>query len=275
MLAKFDYGVQEKRRAYYAPLNEIILNRGVPYDTTRFVSTKKAIFNGTNHRFATLGHDPIIGLIVGTINIMTNTLTSIGDGMLIPQTYHVVYDTLGKNPSIAGEASFITALDLSLKRSKEDLKPLSAAIIKQLIHIKTDMYTPAGIQLPGANLVLSNYAVDRLTSFVSTGDMVKIGASAGIDILINKLIELLHGCMLLETDSDIDNKLNQVKSKKILLYSNAMASSSSIITAIVMKNYKNLDWGGVIVLLSRLFNDLDFIYDIKHEFLSKGLGEIE
>lgn len=195
--------------------------------------------------------------------------------MLIPQTYHVVYDTLGKNPSIAGEASFITALDLSLKRSKEDLKPLSAAIIKQLIHIKTDMYTPAGIQLPGANLVLSNYAVDRLTSFVSTGDMVKIGASAGIDILINKLIELLHGCMLLETDSDIDNKLNQVKSKKILLYSNAMASSSSIITAIVMKNYKNLDWGGVIVLLSRLFNDLDFIYDIKHEFLSKGLGEIE
>jgi len=275
VLAKFDNGIQEKRRKYYNPLNEIILNRGVPYDTTRFAAAQKPIFKGANHRFATLGHDPIIGLFFGTINIMTNTFTSIGDGLPIPVTYHVVYDALGKNPSIGEQASFITALDSSIKRSKDDLKPLCAAFIKQLIHIHTDMYTPAGIQLPGANLVLSNDTAERLTSFISTGDVIKIGASAGIDILINKMIEMLHGCMILDASSEIDDKSNQVKTRKIILYSNAMASSSSIVAAAITQNYKNLDWGGVIVLLSRLFTDLNFIYDIKRDFIRTGLGELQ
>lgn len=49
--------------------------KGVPYDTTK--STVSGLFIGANHRFATLGHDPILGLIFGTANIMTNTITTV------------------------------------------------------------------------------------------------------------------------------------------------------------------------------------------------------
>ena len=48
------------------------------------------------------------------------------------------------------------------------------ALIKQVIHIGTDLYTPKGIQIPGANLVLSKKNAERLTKYISTGDIIKI-----------------------------------------------------------------------------------------------------
>lgn len=73
LLGAFDKGgPPEKARPYYAPLNEIIATKGVPYDTTTYAENKLGLFKGkdkakgVNHRFATPGHDPIIGLVIGT-----------------------------------------------------------------------------------------------------------------------------------------------------------------------------------------------------------------
>ena len=78
---------------YYAPLMQICTARGVPYDATRFKGVNYGFFKEANHRFATFGHDPIVGLIVGTSNILTNTITCRSKGPLpVPITCHVEYD---------------------------------------------------------------------------------------------------------------------------------------------------------------------------------------
>ena len=261
----------------YASLNEIITVRGVPYDATAYEEKGLGIFKGTNgkkgvnHRFATLGHDPVIGLVVGTVNIMTNTITTTQSTMWVPMTYHVIYDENLKNPKISTVASFTAAVAKAGERTKEDIKPLVAAVIKQLIHIATDMYTPAGLSIPGANLVLDRTTVEKLTQYVNSGDLVKLGVSYAIDELINKMIELIHGAMLLEDAEDLTKKINQVKTRKIVLYSNAIATGSNVVKSVITDRFDELDFAGLIVLLRKYFSDLNFIYDVKHEFIMSGL----
>lgn len=277
ILAALNNGEIDKPHRYYAPLNQIIRTMGVPYDTTlQKKGLDLEIFKGANHRFATLGHDPLIGLVVGTVNIATNTITTVPNTGHLPSTYHVRYDSNLKNPTITEVAFLPEAVSSVIDRTKEDMTPLVAAFIKQLIHIATDMYTPAGIYLPGANLVLSNNSVEKITKFVSTGDVLKIGVTATFAEIINKLIEILYGCFLMEESPDLlEEESCKVKLKKIILYSNLIASGSSYIQAFITNNPKNVDWGGIAILMGRLFNDMNFIYDIKNEFISRGLGEAD
>ena len=54
---------------------EIVFS-GVPYDAiTGSKDVLKVGLSGTTHRYRTLGHDPILGWIFGTLNILTDTLT--------------------------------------------------------------------------------------------------------------------------------------------------------------------------------------------------------
>lgn len=68
---------------YYCSRAEIVINP-VPFDAiqktqdTEWFSVQEGGipgFNGFNHRAKALGHDPILGLIFGTANIMTSTIT--------------------------------------------------------------------------------------------------------------------------------------------------------------------------------------------------------
>ena len=90
----------------------------------------------------------------------------------------------------------------------------------------------------------------------------------------NKIIELLHGCMLFEKGSPLDDQLNKVKTKKIVLYSNAIATSSSVISEYVLGQYDKIDLGGLLTLMKRVFTDIEFIYDVKYEFLKTGIEEL-
>lgn len=273
VLKHLDKGSVEKATKYYAPLNQIIFTPGVPYDTTKYGNEKLGLFKGANHRFATLGHDPVIGLVVGTCNIMTNTITTVNENSPVPLTHHVKYDLNMKHPAIYEEASLIVALRKSLERMNEGMEPFVAAFLKQLIHIATDVYTPAGIQLPGASLVLDKQTVEVLTSYVSTGDAVKFGASLGIEMMINKMIELIHACTLLEKGETLEKQIHQIKTRKIILYSNAIATGSNVIKECITGQYQNLDWAGMMSVIRKVFSDVDFIYDVKREFIRSGLGE--
>lgn len=52
-----------------------IIESGVPYDTIKGTAALGLGIGGTNHRCKTLGHDPILGWVFGTANILTNTMT--------------------------------------------------------------------------------------------------------------------------------------------------------------------------------------------------------
>ncbi|NWO18236.1 hypothetical protein [Leptotrichia sp. oral taxon 223] len=291
-------------KPYYSSLKHIITTLGVPYDATRYLNDKTIelylnkghtwnfdpndlktenlkIFKGANHRFATLGHDPILGLIFGTANIMTNTITSVKKEGVLPiiKTNHVVYTSLYKNPSIGKNASTLEMFNQSVKRTIDDPKVFVASLIKQIIHIGTDLYTPCGIQIPGANLVLSNKETEKFTRYISTGDFIKIEFSAKISELINNIITVFHN-LLYDEQKYSSRELYNVKTKKIILYSNLIASSSNVIWVGANmysgneKAIKDLDIGGLLVTLYHLIYDTRYIQKIKEEFVLNGFKDM-
>lgn len=270
VLSKYSDGGDKIVVPLYASLEMIITSRGVPYDATGYDTVKYALFKGANHRFATLGHDPILGLVFGTANILTSTITT--NKKFLISTNRVVYDGKLKNPKIAEPVSTVQMVSAAVKRIPNDLKSVVAALIKQIIHIGTDLYTPCGIALPYSGLVLSNTSVERLTEYISTGNVIKVGASAGIAELINTIISALHGCkwMMMEEDKE----LYQARTRKIIMYSNVIASSSNVISTALTKDFDKLDIGGLLVTISRVFNDTKFISKLEYEFLNSNLSDI-
>ena len=278
----FNHEGSMKSGHLYASKQHILVSRGVPYDATRYAEENLKLFKGANHRFATLGHDPVLGLIFGTANIMTNSITCVknqsilGVGMKLPITYSVGYDAMGKNPCICSPVSTVDMLIHAGRRVVDEPTAAGAALIKQLIHIGTDMYTPCGIQIPLANLMLDKGHVEKLTKYASTGDVLKVGTQAGMAVLINWLVAALHGCSLAFNgeESRFAIEMYQARTKKIILMSNAIATSSSIIQAAITSNLKCIDLGGAAVLAYRLFTDVKFIAKLKEEYLDSELGSI-
>ena len=294
---------------YYASLEHIISTKGVPYDATNYMTNKSvekmmgkgkewtleindliieklSLFKGANHRFSTLGHDPVIGLLIGTSNIMTNTITCVKEpigvgGVRVPiiTTNHVVYTADYKNPQISVYASTIIMLQETKRRIIEEPMAWKASVIKQITHIGTDLFTPCGIQFPAANLILSNTDVESITRHIGTGDILKVGLSAAIQFIINTLIETVHG-LLYDERKFSDRKLYEVKTRKILSYSNMISSASNIIwvgdnmIAGNEKAVKDLDVGGLLVTIHRLLTDYKFIQSIKQEFLQNQWYDI-
>lgn len=278
LLGTLNDGVPLTPSPYYALLMQICTARGVPYDATRFKGVNHGFFKEANHRFATFGHDPIVGLIVGTSNILTNTITCRSKGPLpVPITCHVEYDMDLKNPCIGDVCSTIEALKAAAYRIDNDAVSIVAALIKQIIHIGTDLYTPCGIQIPGANLILDNRYAEELTKYVSAGDFIKIGVSYQIFNLINMFISSLH-MLTCQSTSHRDKELHHVKTMKILEYSNIIATGSNVIINAVRSYYgdgkalKDIDFAGLVGTIMMLIRNDEIKRKIKREFI---FGEYE
>ena len=154
--AKLLHGKEKSNRTqeYFASINEIISNP-VPYDaicSTDLEIKKEVKLSGFGHRFNTVGHDPILGFIFGTANIMTNTITvSKGVKGIIPSysTYHV--GTFGKD-KLYGRADTATMFYKIYERISQDPKEgftaFGTALIKELIHLLSDVRTAKSLPLP-------------------------------------------------------------------------------------------------------------------------------
>ena len=143
-----------------------------------------------------------------------------------------------------------------------------AAIIKQIKHIGTDMFTQCGIQFPEENLVLSNTNVEKIADYIGWGDIVKVGTSSKFAELINIIISTLY-TLVHDFSDGTETELYSVRTRKIILYSNAIATGSNaiLVGANVLGRdktlIKNLDIGGLIVLMKRLYSDTEYIRKIK------------
>lgn len=302
ILGKLYDGTFKEEKPFYASTEHIVTTPGVPYDATApfdlktiermldkgelpawefdfwnyLVDGKLGLFKGANHRFSTLGHDPILGLLFGTANIMTNTITCTKKvtPLALPAitTNHVIYRLDFKDPRIGIYAPTTVMLSHAYNRTIDDPKVFVASLIKQIIHIGTDLYTPAGIQFPGASLILSNTNVERITKYISTGDLIKVGASAGLATLINLIISTVHS-LLYNPKKTLTPELYNVRTRKIILYSNTIATSSNLLWVGAnvaggdKTQLRNLDIGGLLITLKHLLTDPAYIRKLKEEFI--------
>lgn len=97
----------------------------VPYDAQDNRHTMQHVegLSTWYHRLYSLGHDPFLGFIVGTFDILTGRMTTIDKtGRIVSQVMENYAD-----------------------RREQDV---FAALAKQLLHLKSDMMTPRGLPVP-------------------------------------------------------------------------------------------------------------------------------
>lgn len=276
---RFQQGPKGARsKEYYASLQDIIKN-GVPYDTIFGGPDFGLGLSGNSHRFRTLGHDPLFGWVFGTANIMTNTLT---DWQF--QSFHVKpYPRAdGKlQMKIVQLANSGIMLKEAAERSKAEPQILAAAVIKQRLHLKSDMFSTAGLSVPGLTPLSADMAQTLAEHGIDTANMLEAGEQALYSIFINTLVAVIHGLFYKEAFGE--RKLYDVRTRKILSYSNLIASASNLIgvammeaIAVTTSNTKlgndalrYLDVGGLAVTVYRIVSDRKFIKQVKQEFLEK------
>lgn len=273
---------KNKGPGWYRVPTEDILKNTVPFDTIKYGEneTVKNFLKGMkNHRDVTLGHDPILGWFFGTANIMTGTITNYRFS-----SAHVKY-VPGKGNVIHSKADtvkiFTTILDRVTKEGMDGKLALAYALIREFEHLKSDIGTAHSLPFPVINEISPEFGAKLIEYGI---DAASIGTEASLAILINMLISMIHRIIMPKGE---DEKIYAVKTKKILLISNIIATTSNVIAvaiaaaigvseenpSLVKKSINYLDVGGLLVTITRLFTDICFITKIKEEFVNSKLDE--
>lgn len=259
---------------------EIIFN-GVPYDVTEGSRLFNINMEGRYHRLHTLGHDPVLGWIFGTMNILSDTITL--DKTYLLRTFNV-YMRRGRK-FWESETNLLKGFEGAIDSVQEEKNRLPAALFAQALHLESDKYTKLGLPVP----ILERFVPDFASKLYHEGydtlclmrDSVVFGA-AGIEalsaVLINLIISLLHG-LYYDPVKYPDRDVYEVKTRKILSISNLISSSSNIIWVggnVLAGNefaWESVDIGGLIVTAHRLITDTKFISQVKTEYIEKHWEE--
>ena len=276
---------QRKTKRYYATKEEIVSNP-VPFDVVQKedkikVSKYNPLLNGANHRYKALGHDPILGLIIGTANIMTKTIT-VSEGMSI-NSYHVHSATgvINRNgvesiysiDKINAHASTPLIFEHIFKRISEEgsqaWEALGYALVKEVVHLCTDLPTKQSLPIPIISVFSPTLAKALGKIGLDMFNVLQVGFQYTLSTFINWLIAALHRLSYNE-DNDVSEELFKVKTQKIIQYSNEIATvSNSLITAVntyfnPQNACKYFDIGGALVTLNKSWNTPIEIAKIKN-----------
>ncbi len=268
---KWEHNKSKKHRSWLS-----IVCDGVPYDVVAGFPKFGINMGGGNHRIHTLGHDPVLGWIFGTINILSDTIT-----LEDFRTYKIAYQPKPKHWVEQSNIrfAFLNAID----SIREDKYRLPAAIFAQGLHLASDITTKKGLPIP----VLETFSPELAGKLYSNGydtlclmkDITVIGSQAVIAILINMLIILIHG-LYYDSTKYTNRDVYEVKTKKIIMYSDLISSTSNLLYVggnVALGNesvIKSLDIGGLVITIHRLVTDTKFIRKVKEEFVYGGFNRM-
>ena len=237
----------------------ISLTGPVPYD-----AFKKEGFDGNtglsgrNHRYTTLGHDPMLGWIFGTTNILSETVTK---NNILLMTYNT--KLVGNEYKITRPSNVVSAFSTAIDRVRANYKDLPLAVMQHAVHMASDAFTKMGLPIP----IINSISPDLTSKLLANGiDTYSVARGFAISGFINMVVASIHG-LFYKPNSDLSRDMYEVKTRKILSYSNIIASSSNMIYAAVSADLKKLDVGGILQTIYRLIIDTKFIADVKAEFV--------
>lgn len=262
-----DHGHRESTKKYKSW--EQIIFSSAPFDTTVGSPNFEENLEGKHHRYKTLGHDPILGWIFGTANFITDTCT-----LSNFNSYRISREG---TPHFSEHTNLATIFYEVFDSTKEDWLRLPAGVFAEFVHLKSDAFTKLGLPVPILEVFSESLAGDlyksQYDSLCLLKDLKIVGKQAGVSILINMIIGLIHG-LFYDKEKDGDRKLYEVRTRKILSISNALASAGNIAYAVGTEDWRKLDVGGVLVTLYRLFTDVRFITKVKKDFIDTEMDKV-
>ena len=289
--------LKEEREALGFPDRKYIIMLPVPYDAMQGtedilipgVTPLGKNITGGNHHSATLGHDPIIGEVVGTANILTRSIT-----------FHDAFATTRKVEIPSGRTQIVVKTPaynmLEMIRDvcttlREDSGRLVVALTKENLHLQSDKYTKDGLPIPLLSPALQQKLLKQKWNSKELEDVIK-QAGKGIalnffaTVFINSLIGTLHGFCF---DENVDENINlySVRTRKIVSTSNiisecinvaavAAGSAVGVLTEspdIVKKSISHLDIGGMIEMIHQIASCEGLQEKMRKEFLEQELFE--
>ncbi len=267
------------KKFYYASFGDIVGKPGVPYDITFDVTSLNAGLSGNNHRIRTLGHDPILGYVFGTANIVTNTITynnvksknMLSRGILTTKHVRMAQNAGGiMLPAMTQNADTIKMFQAVFSRFQEEPKAIAAALIKQYAHIKSDIYSKAGIpfpiitQMPNISEFLTKHGIDLANTMT-------VSAQVLVSEFINFIVSILYGFVLDCKQKDLEPEIRKVKTDQVIMISNTLASMVDIGYVVATKDLKMLDIGGISNTLYHLVFDMQYRRNIEEKYIIDGI----
>lgn len=261
----------DRHHRYYNPSLTEIISNPVPFDAN--IGANGALSGGgkMGHRVTAIGHDPLLGLIFGTANIATSTLTTSSF-----QSYHIYtndnkMDYFSKHARTELVLSY--TIDKMLNQGIEGKRIVAVSLAKEIIHLNSDINTKNSLPLPVISVIDSKLASDLAMYGLDMANAINVGKQAMYAIFINSMIAMVHR-LFCESENQMDQKLYEVRTRKILLYSNLIASSTNLVGVALTCDLKLFDLGGLAVSVYRLITDTKFIHKVKEEFIFGNYREM-
>lgn len=278
----------DRKHRLYNPSLEEILCCPVPFDANMGTSkyeTPEGLgplkgFGPLAHRGATPGHDPIVGLVVGTANIATSTLTN-----WRMESFHIYTGTIGNARgkhdifSKRAKTSLVSSytIDKLLNQGTNGRAIIGASLAKEIKHLRSDLYSKDSLPLPIISVIDPKLAGELAKRGIDMANVISVGKQFTYALAIDALIALIHGFFYQESDV-ISRDMYEVRTRRILIYSNVIASASNALAAALMAYMgaeetagKIIDWGGYLNTLHHLVFDTKFIHEVKKDFLKNEL----
>ena len=259
-----------RKHRYYNPSLEEIITNPVPFDAN--IGANGVLKGGgkMGHRVTAIGHDPLLGLIFGTANIATSTLTTSKF-----ESFHI--STYNKRDFFKNQAKTELVLNnIFNKMMNSDVEGktiVGASLMKEIIHLKSDIDTKHSLPLPIVSIINSEFAAELADYGLDMANVKNVGKQASYATLVNVMIAMVHG-LFNDGVKAMDRKQYEVRTRKILSYSNLVASSSNLAVVAVTRNPQILDLGGLAVTIYRLITDAKFIRQVKEEFIFGGYRDM-
>lgn len=286
---------KEEREKQEFPDKKNILLLPVPYDAMK--GTEDIVIPGVtdfgkqiysmNHHSATLGHDPIVGQVIGTANIMTRSIT-FHDALT---TTRKVENPSGRMQVVVKEPYYNKALMIEdvIKSAKEDDERILVALIKENLHLQSDKYTKTGLPIPFLTAELQQKLLNQKWNSKELEDVIK-GSVKGIvtnfvvALIVNTIVGTLHGFCYNE-EKDGDKRLYSVRTRKVVATSNIIAEcvNLGVVAAgsiggvllenqdLVKKSISHLDIGGMIEAIHQIVRSKKLQEEVRREFLEQEL----
>lgn len=272
----------DRHHQWYNPSLEEIINNPVPFDANVKAEHIDSVFKGAGKRFGhrlTLGHDPILGWLVGTANIATSTLTTWD-----MRSYHVKTGVVKKKNNTQALQDIISnhadtkkvfeyTTDKLLHKGIEGKTIIATSLIKEWEHLKSDVNSKHSLPFPIVSTISPDIANKLAEYGIDMCNLLTVGKQATYAATINFIIALIHRMVGMQY-SDLSASMYEVKTRKILTYSNVIASASNIIAVLLTDQVKYLDVGGLLVTMYRLITDYEFIKQVKIEFMQNHWYDI-
>ena len=265
-------------RLYNPSVDEIISNP-VPFDAIMGANGALSGFGALGHRGATPGHDPLAGLVFVTANIATSTLTN-----WRMESYHIYTGTMGNargsHDIFAQRADTArvlseTFINKLLYQGMDSKIIVGVSVAKEIQHLRSDAFSKDSLPLPLVSAISPTLAGELAKRGLDMANILHAGKQLSYAIAIDAIISLVHSFFYQESDG-ISRAMYEVRTRRILIYSNVIASASNAVAAAVLQYFSGTgsriaDWGGYINTLWHIAFDAKKINEIKRDFLKNAL----